>query len=110
MVNGKLLVYMTRNGFLYRCYRMTADHHVNLYEAVAPLGYAKLVKAGVLKAIKSVASTPQVKYDLEEPCIMFAGDYTCLERGPIASLLRSGSKNNKTMCVITGKCITTLYN
>ncbi|KAJ8660082.1 hypothetical protein O0I10_004311 [Lichtheimia ornata] len=82
---------------------MTPDHHVNLYEAVAPLGYAKLVKSGVLKAIKSVASTPNVKYDLEEPCIMFAGDYTCLARGPVASLLRNGSKNSNTLCVITEK-------
>ncbi|KAI7878157.1 hypothetical protein K492DRAFT_133113 [Lichtheimia hyalospora FSU 10163] len=87
---------------------MAADHHVNLYEAVAPLGYASLIKTGVLKAIKSVASTPQVKYDLEEPCIMFAGDYACLERGPIASLLRNSSKSTKTMCVITEKDTPTL--
>ncbi|KAI9322677.1 beta-lactamase-like protein [Dichotomocladium elegans] len=80
---------------------MTPDHHNNLYEAMAPLGYSVLMKNGTLRTMKTLISSPQEKMEFEEPYIMFTGDHICPDKGPLGTILKQRSNANQTMCIIT---------
>ncbi|CEI90263.1 hypothetical protein RMCBS344292_04591 [Rhizopus microsporus] len=85
---------------------MNLDRQSLLYEPHMPLPHGQLMKTGALKVIPSLDST--VKPEIRQPCIVFAGDPTCIHKGSIAWFMNQwkSSKDNTCLTIVPEAPIT----
>lgn len=79
---------------------MNLDRQSLLYEPHMPLPHGQLMKTGALKVIPSLDST--VKPEIRQPCIVFAGDPTCIHKGSIAWFMNQWKSSKDNTCLTIG--------
>ena len=79
--------------------RMTAGHQDIVNMASKPLEHGQLQEEKELFAYDSL----QDANDIKEPSVLFTGDYSCLKKGPVVSALEHWGKDQRNVCIITGR-------
>jgi hypothetical protein len=81
-----------------------------MYVPEEPLIHGELLAKGGLQVIKSMDASIIGKTKFKEPCIVFAGEYMNVSRGPVRWFLNRWKGSSFNLCVFVGKHSVTIWN
>ncbi|KAI8357286.1 beta-lactamase-like protein [Blakeslea trispora] len=80
---------------------MNSGRHDLLYMPQMPLTHGELMRTGAVEPIGSLEASVLSEHTMREPCIVFTGDSTCLQKGFLSWFLQhwEHSELNTCLCI-----------
>lgn len=82
---------------------MNAGRHDLLYLPQMPLAHGELMRTGAVQTLPSLEAASLETRSIREPCIVFAGDPTCIGRGSLSWFLNHWGQSEFNSCIFIGK-------
>jgi integrator complex subunit 9 len=81
---------------------MNAGRHDLLYLPQMPLTHGELMRTGAVQTLPSLEAVSLENKTIREPCIVFAGDPTCISQGSLSWFLNHWGQSEFKSCIFIG--------